>query len=332
MSTDPRRHTPVAFIAWSQRTDRADEIAAALGGVARRFTVDALHGAATAPLRYLLNAVRTLVWLGRSRPGALIVQNPPSPAGYVAFAYARAARIPIVLDSHPSSFGRKGSRRWALLVPLHRWLARRVDMVLVTVRELMAEVERWGGRAMLVHEAPPVTAPPEQPPPRRNRPRVLLVSVFAADEPVTAAVAAARSVPDVTLAVTGDTAKAPPGLVRDAPGNVEFVGFLGAADYARALVEADALMVLTTDRSSVVRAGYEAVYAGRPLIVSDTPVLREVFPHAVHVANETEALAGALRRAGSELDSWQADTPAARALQSERWEGQLQALRAVLNA
>jgi glycosyltransferase involved in cell wall biosynthesis len=322
----------VAFVAWTTRTGRAEELAAALGGVARLFTGGGLKGRATAPLRYAINAVQTACWLLRLRPRAVAVQNPPTPAAYLVAGYARLARVPLLLDSHPVAFGRKDSKLWGALLPLHRRLARRADLVLVTVEDLAAEVRSWGGRAQLVHEAPPAVTAPAGDPPARDGLRVLFAGVFAPDEPVAAVVEAAAAVPEATVAITGDTDAAPPGLLEGAPPNTEFLGFLEPTAYAEALRDADVVMVLTTEPTSVVRAGYEAVYARRPLIVSDTPVLREVFPHAVHTGDSAAALTAALRRAGAELERLRAFAPRALHEQERRWEAQKRALSDAIGA
>jgi hypothetical protein len=83
------------------------------------------------------------------------------------------------------------------------------------------------------------------------------------------------------------------------PLNIELVGFLRDGDNVRAMPGAD-IPVLRTEPRSVVRAGYEAGYACRPLVVSDWPVLRDVFPYAMHVQNKphviAEGVCGAVER------------------------------------
>jgi hypothetical protein len=79
-----------------------------------------------------------------------------------------------------------------------------------------------------------------------------------------------------------------------------------------------------------VRAGYEAVYAERPLVVSDWPASRAVFPHALHVSNEPAAIASGLRRAVAEHERLVRVAPEALALQRARWSEQVSALRAVI--
>jgi glycosyltransferase involved in cell wall biosynthesis len=292
-STAPR----VAFLAWTERTERADEIAESLGGVARRFDGRGMRGPATAPLRYLINTVLTVAWLVRNRPRAVITQNPPVVLGGIAWLYGLVAGVPVLLDSHPVSFGRKESGVWSLMVPIHRFLAVRARLVLVTAPELADEVRAWGGRATEVHEAPPVGLLPTPPPavPADGRLQIFYVGVFAPDEPIEAVIDAARLVPEVDIHVTGDVRQAPAGLIDGAPGNVRFVGFLRREEYQQGLQDAHAVMSLTTEPTSVIRAGYEAVYASRPLITSDWPVLRAAFPFALHAVGDATALAAALR-------------------------------------
>ena len=53
-----------------------------------------------------------------------------------------------------------------------------------------------------------------------------------------------------------------------------------------------------------MRAAYEAVYAGRPLIISDSPERRDLFPHAIHVTNDAASIEQGLRLAVENRPSW----------------------------
>lgn len=312
-------------MAWTAIAGRAGEIAAALGGEgAVFFSLGNAPGWAK-PLRYLVSLVQTAGYLARRRPRAVIATNPPIFPGLLALAYGRLAGAPVLLDSHPGGFGLQGDRVSARLAPLHRWLVPRVAAVLVTEDTLAQQVRDWGGTPAVVHEAPPAWAP--TPPPPLTAPfRVLFVCIFKPDEPVEAVVEAARRVPGLALRVTGDIRKAPPGLVATAPGNVEWTGFLGPEDYRRALAQAHVVLALTTEPASVVRAGYEAVWAGRPLVVSDSPALREAFPEAIHVANDAAGIAAGLVAARAGYGALALGAPAARARQLAVWEAQRAAL------
>jgi glycosyltransferase involved in cell wall biosynthesis len=150
--------------------------------------------------------------------------------------------------------------------------------------------------------------------------------VFAPDEPLEQMLDAAAQLPEVDVQVTGDLRRRPDWAARRAPPNVEWLGFLRGDDYAAALARADLVMALTTDRASVVRAGYEAVYARKPLLVTDTQALRTAFPYAVHVPNVADALADGVRSALERLGELRAATGPAHAEQQARWDRQLREL------
>jgi glycosyltransferase involved in cell wall biosynthesis len=212
-------------------------------------------------------------------------------------------------------------------MPLHRFLMARVRATIVTVDELAVEVEREGGRAALVHEAPPQWTVPPAAPLNGKPPVVLFVGIFASDEPVELLLEAARRLPEVEVHVTGDLRKCPPELQEQAPPNVRFVGFLDPAAYRDAIAAANVVMTLTTRPESVDRGANEAVFARRPLIVSDWPASRRYFPYAVHVPNTADGITAGLREAVGRYEQLRQKADLALAEQQGRWEQQLAALR-----
>ncbi len=317
-----RRARPATvFVAWSTRGQRGREIAAAAGGVARSYTWPQRPGHLATAARWSVAALRTTVDLIRLRPRSAIVQYPPAPAALVVAAYARVARIPFVLDSHPASFGAKGDRRWQLLLPLTRMLVRRAALTMVTVPELAETARRWGGRCRGARGAAPV-----------DRGRRDAVARPPAD-PVRRRVRRRRAGRRRRRRRTRQSGTRRPhhrrpvarglGDVDDLPDNVTLTGYLGPDAYRRALEEADAVLVLTTAPTSVVRAGCEAVYARRPLIVSDSPGLRDAFPDAVHVAPDAASIGAGLAEAVARQAELVALADAAREQQLRRWRAQL---------
>jgi hypothetical protein len=322
-------HPPVAMIAWSVISERSDDIARALGGEARCFYDLAVVNRRLVPLRYLLSGVRTLLFLARRRPKAVIATNPPIAPGLIAFLYGRVFGAPLVLDSHPSSFDPSVHAELARQLPAHRWLTKRAAATLVTGTGLAEKVQSWGGMPIEFHEAPPNW---RLPPPREvgRRPRVLTIGVFAADEPVAEILAAAGQLPEYTFAITGDVRRCPSALRATAPPNVEFTGFLRGENYRKAMERADTVLSLTRRPDAASRASYEAVYASRPLVTSDFPLSRELFPYAVHVSNEPETIAEGVSTAIARHRELADAAPAALELQRQRVERQLARLREVL--
>lgn len=314
----------LVFLAWGAVAGRSKEIAGALGGRAISLYPPGEGRRPHVALRYVHCALAT-PWRLRRRPAIVVVTNPPVFAGLVAYAWGRLRGFPVALDSHPGGFGAQGDELSRRLWRLHRFLVRRVAFSLVADEPWAEIVAGWGGRAVVVHEAPMLEL--EAVPAERSRLRVLCVGRFARDEPVAAVLEAARRTPSVEVLVTGDPAACPPELAGSAPDNVRFVGFLGPAAYREALLGSHAVLTLTTEPSSVMRAAYEAVYAGRPLVLSDWPVARELFPCAVHVANEAGAIAAALAELPARYEALAAAAPLARAVQLARWQAQEDRLR-----
>ena len=111
---------------------------------------------------------------------------------------------------------------------------------------------------------------------------------------------------------------------------MRFVGFLKGPAYVRAIAEADAVLALSTEPTSVMRTAHEAVWAERPLIISSRRQLEDLFPFAVPVPNNADGIAQEIRSALRRRTELVAAAPAARAQQEARWRRQLDTLRARL--
>jgi hypothetical protein len=323
-----RPRSDLVFVAWSRNNGRSTEIASALGGDAVCVFPERLGGRRMFLLRYLYSAAVTARELARRRPKSLIATNPPVFPGLMAWAYARIAGVPFALDSHPTSFGAKDHVTSRRLLAVHRWLAKRAAAVMVTTSDWSDLLASWGATGVVVHEAPPPwTVPPLV---GDSRGRVLFVGVFGGDEPVECVVRAAALRPDLEVRITGDLRRCPPKLRSVAPPNVTFVGYLGGVEYRQEVAEADVVVALTTEPTSIVRAGYEAVYARRPLVITDWSQGKEVFPRAVATANDPDALAAAFDLALTAPKRDRAELEAARTEQLRRWREQEATLRAAL--
>jgi hypothetical protein len=318
----------VSFIAWAEDSGRAHEVARALGGEACTFYVLRIVWKPLVPLRYLLSAISTCIYLLSRRPRAVIVTNPPIFPGLIALLYCIATKAPLLLDSHPSAFGEGPMAKQ--VAGVHAWLARRAATTMVAVPELAEIVTAWGARSDIVHEAPPAhRAAPASP--LSGRPRILYIGRFAGDEPTAEVVEAARLVPEADVLITGDVRKCPAPLRKSAPANVIFTGFLEGHDYNRALEQADAIMVLTRHPLAVNRGAYEAAYFERPLIISNLPAMTPLFPYAISVSNDSAGIARGIQSAIERHADLVSACPQARALQEQRWQQQLYRLRELVS-
>ncbi|HLH23183.1 MAG TPA: glycosyltransferase [Chloroflexota bacterium] len=311
-----RFRTRALMLTWAPYSGRSEGLAQHLG--IRNYFVHylAFQRPWIAPLKYPLQAVATLRILWRERPATVLVQNPPPVAALLAALYGAATGAGLIVDSHSQVLL---VRRWRWTLPLQRWLARRALATIVTNEHLAAIIRGWDA-PVLVAGDPPIAVPPlgpRQPPARFT---VVCIGTYADDEPIGAVLAAARALPDVQFALTGNTKYARPEWLADAPPNVEFTGFVPLDEYYRRLRDASALLVLTTLDHTVLRGAWEALALGQPLITSDWGILRDYFsPGALFVDNTAAGIAAAIRDARAREDTLRAQMAATREQRRRAW-------------
>jgi glycosyltransferase involved in cell wall biosynthesis len=268
-------------IAWAPNTRRSEVFARELE--ARLYCIHYLRfqSPAYAPLKYPLQAVRTLFVLFSQRPETVHVQNPPFVCAMVVYIYCMVTRGNYVLDHHSAAF----ASIWAWALPIQKFLARRAVTNIVTNQHWARIIESWGGHALIMGD-PFLELPPGEEPILQARFNVVFVSTFAPDEPLEAVVEAARQLPGVFFYVTGNPGRKPKNFFEHWPDNITCTGFLPDPQYIGLLRKVDAIMVLSRRDHTLQLGGCEAVAVCQPLITSNWPFLRDFFHKGtIYVAN-----------------------------------------------
>ncbi|HEX5586236.1 MAG TPA: glycosyltransferase family 4 protein [Acidimicrobiia bacterium] len=280
---------------------------------------------AHAPAKYVLQAARTIVVLFRARPRAVHVQNPPCVCGFVVALYCWFAGARYVLDHHSAAF----LPVWRWFGPLQRRVARGAATNIVTSTHWADVVAGWGAPTLLMRDAFR-ELPPGAPVALDRGPHVLFVGSFAFDEPLDAVLVAAADMPDVSFLVTGDTERAPAGLIEAAPANVRFTGFLPYEEYLGLLRAVDVVVALTTRDHTLQGAGCEAISVGTPLVTSTWPYLREVFEGMVFVGSSAPEIRRGIEDALVRHDALAAEARDLRTRRRAQWNAQLERLERVM--
>lgn len=311
-------------LSWIRYHGRSADLAERLGVPAEFVSVGRLGQRVAVLWRYPVQAVLSVRALRRQRPDALLVMAPPLPLVLLALAWRGRSRR-VVIDAHSAAVisPRTGRprRRFA-------FIARFADLVLVTRTELAAQLP---GSRVLALDDPPV-AVPDVPAERRRRDglrdRVLFPCSWYADEPVADVIAAARALPDVEVVLTGDPARS---VDDDLPANVTLTGYMDNASYWSMLRGADLVLALTARDDTMQRAGYEALAAGVPLVVSDTDALRSWYGDAAVPASPgSQALARAIAAALARREELARNGRALREVRAAEFDVALRTLRAAL--
>ncbi len=331
------RHKPakpqVVGIAWAPTAPRSQRLAAALGAEMHKMHVLAFQRPLIAPLKYLALACATWLLLWRKRPRVVLAQNPPIFLVMVVALYASLTGNQYLIDTHT---GGLVGYKWGWSLPLHRWLSRHALATIVTNTHLHDLLLGGSGRRrfrVLLLGDPPVEWDDAtlQAAPIPGARQVVVTATYASDEPIEELFAAARQLPDVSFAITGD-ARRLPAMVRAArPPNVRLTGWLSDSDYGELVGRANLVVALTTRDHTLLCGAWEALYAGQPLVTSDWPVLRLAFSRGtVFTGASAQEIAAAIHLALAQEDHLRAAMQALAAEKQQAWSRSLAELHALI--
>ena len=245
--------------------------------------------------RYVHCARRTLEVLRTERPSIIICQNPSLVLTQLLLWLRRQFGFKLVIDAH---FGGvqsyNGSR---LLQAALDHCNRTADLVIVTNSAHADHVRRIGGR---VFECPdPIPDLSKYSGTVVEVPRkCLFICSFDIDEPYREVFRAANKLWDdgFRVVVSGNYRKVD--IEPSQYPKVRFLGFLPEPDFYRELFSAEIVIDLTDHENCLLCGAYEAMEAGKPLVLSRRRSLQEYFTGGtVFTENRAEEIASAVRDA-----------------------------------
>jgi glycosyltransferase involved in cell wall biosynthesis len=292
------------FLSWEPSNSRSATLAGEFSADCEFVHYLALKRPLLAPIKYVMQSVKTWKILRELRPEIVFVQNPPLFAPLAVWMYCNLRDVPLILDSHTGVFLEP---KWSWLNPLHGFLVRRARVSIVTNDHLGKRVESWGGKYFVFPDVP-TEFPDAGTIDERPENFVLVVNSFSYDEPLDEVIEAARRLPEVSFAVTGDVRRCPQPMLDNAPENVRFTGFVSRTEYVNLLNSADAAVVLTNEDYTMQRGAYEAMSLGVPIVTSDWPLLKETFFKGTrHTDNTADSIAEALKDILNNKDVFKVD-------------------------
>jgi hypothetical protein len=313
------------MVSWIRFNPRSRDLAEALDAQAV-YMPWAWHGQSLfrTALGWLRSGLRT--WsIARSQPAGSVVvaMAPPVFCPLVAVLAARGRGVHVAIDLHS---GGLNDPRWRWSFGVMRWAIRRAEAVIVTNPGLL-EGQDTGTTPVLVIQDPFWIGgwPKVGPAPMPGRSYAVFPASGAADEPIQALAEAATLLKgQVEVVITGDRPMLP-----ERPG-LRLTGFLPADEFENLLAHATMVLALTTREATMQRAAYEGLHLSRPLVCSDTRVLRQVLGSAaVFVENTGPAIAAGIREAAAGAEQLEAAGAAVREAITAEAERGLAAVRAL---
>ncbi|HOA24011.1 MAG TPA: hypothetical protein PKI52_08370 [Aggregatilineales bacterium] len=322
------KRNDLAVVVWAPEENRSEQIAERFGAPCYQIHYFAYKRPLIAPIKYVPQAIKTLVVLWRQRPRVVYVTNPPVFAALVVALYARLSGAQFIMDTHsPALFARK----WRWSVPLQRMAARWALVNVVDQPRYRRLFESWGAPA-LVLEKPLAECDGRDSAGEPQPFRVTVINTFAADEPLEPVLEAARRLPDVCFTVLGDTALADARTLARAPDNVEFPGYLLGDDYWRQLARSHVVMALTTYPYSLLAGGHDGLSLGKPLILSAQPALTEFYDRGVvFVENDAQSLVEGVQRIRQDEARYRREIRELADEKRREWQASFERLRALVD-
>lgn len=291
--------------------------------------------------RWLKSIAVTLRILTRERPQLIFAQNPSLVLSLLVVWYGRLTGRATIIDAHnagvyPFSDRHKWHQR--LLRPLLQRIAdhimRLADLTIVSNPALEAYVETVGGRGCVLPDPLPSFPAEAAGVQSADHPMVLFICTWAPDEPYREVIkAAARLDPRIRVYVTGNSKGRERGVIEPLPSNLVLTGFVPEDEFVRLLHQADVVMDLTTFENCLVCGAYEAVAAGRPMVLSSTEALRAYFRKgAVYTASDAEAIAQAIAQALAEKQELRLQVVELGRELADDWQRQREALETLLSS
>jgi glycosyltransferase involved in cell wall biosynthesis len=310
-------------IAWAPYSRRSEMFAKELGTKLHCIHYLRFQAPLYAPVKYVLQAIRTLQVLLTERPQAVHVQNPPFVCVLVVYMYCSVTGAQFVIDHHSAAF----AHVWNWALPIQKFLARRAVTSIVTNQHWADVVRAWKAHALIMGD--PFRALPQgQAFPVAPGFTIVFINTYAPDEPLDAVLGAASQLPEVRFYITGDTKRRSKAFFDQLPPNVTCTGFLPDSQYVGLLRAADAIMVLTTRDHTLQLGGCEAVSVGQPLITSNWPFLQEFFPRAtIYVDNTANGIRDGILAMQDQYRQLKQEMVAFRKSKREEWDAQLSQLR-----
>ncbi len=218
--------------------------------------------------------------ISERKPDVVIVQLPQGPLLLEAIALRAFKHFKLIADVHTGFLMRWEWKSLFLNTPFKRLLGS-CDAVIIhneKMRELLPEKAKPG--ALVVYD-PWFMIKPVAPQAVKEKYLVFPAS-YHPDEPLDEVLSAAKELcPDINIKVTGNWRRRPDVRKHESQ-QITFTGYLTDAEYELIIANSSGIISGTKEEYTALMSGWEAVAYSKPLIISTTATLKEVYGDYPH--------------------------------------------------
>lgn len=251
-------------------------------------------------IRYMSCISRTLAILWSEKPNIVICQNPSIVLTILLLGLRGFFRFKVSIDAHfggiDASNGSKASQQ------ILDWCNRVADLVIVTNESHADQVRSLEGRAFVCPDPLPDLSAYNHLKKEFSK-KVFLICSYDVDEPFKEVFKAAELLVSegFRFFVSGNYRKAR--IFPDDHPWLKLLGFVSEEEFYKHLFSSQLVIDLTDNDNCLVCGAYEALAAGKPLILSRKNALQEYFTNGtIFTENQAMDIAVAVRAAYSERE------------------------------
>ncbi|WP_147677617.1 glycosyltransferase [Algibacter pacificus] len=286
-------------------------------------------------LDYLIKAIKTVKTLCFNKDKVIWIQLPPTPLLTILLIYKKIYKNKIIIaDCHNGLFNKKWEKYLNKAKSLNK-----VDLIIThnhVIRDLAIEIGVDSNKLFVLETKPAYKnlKNVENYISKYNSPWILMPCGFAEDEPMSVVFEAARLIPEVTFVISGNKNRAE-GIhdLTKAPSNINFTGYLTTEEYEGLFSSADAVLGLTTEHHVQLSVANEATGFEKPMILSDTKLLRELFNKgAVYVETlDSKSMSSGIKEAIRNKIELGKEVKILKEERNQKWENQALTIKKEIN-
>jgi glycosyltransferase involved in cell wall biosynthesis len=254
-----------------------------------------IHYTGSKLLRYIRCIYKTIIIILKDRPHTVFAQNPSLVLIILLLCLRFYFNFKLVSDAHFAGV-MSFSGNFVLQNALDL-CNKYVDLVIVTNDEHVQHIIGIGGNAVVCEDPLPDIMKYYKDDFCEDK-LVLYICSFDIDEPIAVAFEAAKLLAKdgFKFFVTGNFNKR--NINVSEYSNITFMGYVSTADYYNLLFKSNVVLDLTESENCLLCGAYEAMSAVKPLVTSDTKILRHYFNlGTVFTNHDPISLANAIREA-----------------------------------
>ena len=280
------------FISWTAPASRTDLLVDTFKAESYHVSYFLKNDLLYKLIRYVFATFETIYLLFNKKPKIVFLINQPVFLPMVVYICSRLRKFHYVIDSHSGLFNK---RIWSFFIPIMKIIYRHSCLNIAHNNHDADIYKSWGVKTMVLGTEfySDINSKNVDLATTKN---IVVIGIFAPDEPIPEILQAAPDLPDVNFYITGPIDNAKKRGIIKWPKNVTLTDFLPRENFLGLVKSSDAAMILVETDNTMQRGAWEAMACGTPLIISDWEILRDTFPRgAIYVDNSKSSIIDGVR-------------------------------------